>query len=123
MSKSDVRFYEVHQSLGEVTEKVRLEVEGRQDPLAAVLNGVDVGWEVCLLKFMLDMAMASGGLNLQDFTAGRCGLPEQSPATFRTNPSPAPAGSAATSLPMSKHGLTVLLLPCGGLSTRHFLSG
>jgi hypothetical protein len=67
VSKSDVRFYEVHESVGEVTEKVRLEVEGRQDPLAAVLTGVDDGWEVCLLKFMLDMAMASGGDNLKDF--------------------------------------------------------
>ncbi|NJL19090.1 MAG: hypothetical protein HC901_01960 [Bdellovibrionaceae bacterium] len=67
VSKSDVRYYEVHQPMGEVAEKVRLEVEGRQDPLAAVLTGVDDGWEVCLLKFMLDMAAASGGGNLQDF--------------------------------------------------------
>jgi len=31
-----------------------------------VLTGVDDGWEVCLLKFALDMVLTSGNENVRD---------------------------------------------------------
>ena len=46
--------------------RVREEVESKGDPLAAVLTGVDEGWEVCLLKFALDMVLASGGDHVRE---------------------------------------------------------
>jgi len=49
-----------------VTGKVIEEVNGKSDPLAAILTGVDDGWEVCLLKFMMEMASASGERNIQE---------------------------------------------------------
>jgi hypothetical protein len=45
---------------------VTKEVEAKGDPLSAVLTGVDDGWEVCLLKFALDMVLASGGDHVRD---------------------------------------------------------
>ncbi|NBS83761.1 MAG: hypothetical protein EBS59_03575, partial [Verrucomicrobia bacterium] len=53
-------------ALAEVSARVRSEVESKGDPLAAVLTGVDDGWEVCLLKFALDMVLASGGEHVRD---------------------------------------------------------
>ncbi|MGF1678051.1 MAG: hypothetical protein ACFCUX_02535 [Candidatus Methylacidiphilales bacterium] len=67
VKKSDIRTYEVNEGLEIVTGRVVRDVEGKNDPLAAVLTGVDDGWEVCLLKFMMDMAVTSGERNLKDF--------------------------------------------------------
>ena len=36
-------------------------------PLSAVIQGVDDAWEVCLLKFTIDMIERSAGGNLGDF--------------------------------------------------------
>jgi hypothetical protein len=66
VKKSDTRFYEVHEPLEQVLEKVKTDVMGRKDPMATVLAGIDAGWEVALLKFMLDMIMASGEGNVRD---------------------------------------------------------
>jgi len=66
VKKSEIRIYEVHDPLEQVSEMVKTQVEAKDDPLAAVLTGVDDGWEVCLLKFMMEMAAASGGKNIQD---------------------------------------------------------
>lgn len=44
----------VHDNLASVAARVRGDVEQRGDPLTAVIQGVDDGWEVCLLKFITD---------------------------------------------------------------------
>jgi len=67
VSKSELKQYEVHEPIESVSGRICDEVEKRNDPLSAVLTGVDDGWEVCLLKFMLDLSMASGDKNLRDF--------------------------------------------------------
>ena len=64
--KDDVRRYDVTGALPEVTAKVKDEVARKNDPLAAVVTGVDDGWEVCLLKFALDMVLTSGNENVRD---------------------------------------------------------
>jgi hypothetical protein len=64
--KDETRKYEVTGALAEVTARVQEEVVRKNDPLAAVLTGVDDGWEVCLLKFALDMVLASGNENVRD---------------------------------------------------------
>lgn len=66
VKKSDTRCYEVHEPLEQVLDKVQEDVRGRNDPMATVLVGVEVGWEVSLLKFMLDMILASGEGNVRD---------------------------------------------------------
>jgi hypothetical protein len=67
VSKSDIRSYDVHESLDNVAGKLKEELQLKNDPLTALLTGVDDGWEVCLLKVMVDMIAASTLGNLGDF--------------------------------------------------------
>jgi hypothetical protein len=67
VSKSDIRSYDVHESLDQVAGKLKEELEMKNEPLTALLTGVDDGWEVCLLKFMVDMIAASAPGNMGDF--------------------------------------------------------
>ena len=67
VSKSDIRSYDVHESLENVAGKLKVELELKNEPLTALLTGVDDGWEVCLLKFMVDMIQTSFPGNMGDF--------------------------------------------------------
>ncbi|MDD5262915.1 MAG: hypothetical protein PHD76_13810 [Methylacidiphilales bacterium] len=67
IKKSDVRFYEAHEPIDTVAARVKEEVAAKGNPFSVVLRGVDDAWEVCLLKFMLDMVNASGEKNIRDF--------------------------------------------------------
>jgi hypothetical protein len=48
-------------------EKTRVKVEESNEPLSAVIQGVDDAWEVCLLKFTIDLIERSSADNLGDF--------------------------------------------------------
>jgi hypothetical protein len=67
VSKSDIRSYDVHESLESVAGKLKAELQQKNEPLTALLTGVDDGWEVCLLKFMIDLISSSVPGNLGDF--------------------------------------------------------
>jgi hypothetical protein len=67
VSKSDIRSYDVHESMENVAGKLKDELQRKNEPLTALLTGVDDGWEVCLLKFMVDMITASLPGNMGDF--------------------------------------------------------
>ena len=51
----------------EMTNRLREQVEVSNDPMSAVIQGVDEGWEVCLLKFAADLIQESSGGNFGDF--------------------------------------------------------
>ncbi|MDX2227959.1 MAG: hypothetical protein SFY92_12815 [Verrucomicrobiae bacterium] len=63
--KEENRQSVVHESLEAVIERVRAEVEGRDDPLGSVLTGVDDFWEICLLKFATDVIRKSAPENIR----------------------------------------------------------
>jgi hypothetical protein len=65
--KSHVSENVVHRPVEEVIARLREEVDRAEDPLSAIIHGVDEGWEVCLLKFATDMIQESAGENLGDF--------------------------------------------------------
>ena len=65
--KSDVSDNILHGTIEEVLSRLREDVERSEDPLSAVIHGVDEGWEICLLKFAADMIHESSGGNLGDF--------------------------------------------------------
>jgi len=65
--KTDISEYVVHLSVEEVVQKLRDQIDYSEDPLSAILHGVDEGWEVCLLKFAADMIQESSGGNMGDF--------------------------------------------------------
>jgi hypothetical protein len=67
VSKSDIRSYDVHESLESVVGKLKEELQRKSEPLTVLMTGVDDGWEVCLLKFMIDMITASAPGNRDDF--------------------------------------------------------
>lgn len=65
--KDELRTYDVHEQIETVIESVTHRVTETDDPLSAVITGVDDGWEVCLIKFMIDLIQNSAGGNLDDF--------------------------------------------------------
>lgn len=65
--KTDVSDELVHDTLESVVGRLRDRVEESKDPLSAVIQGVDEGWEICLLKFAADMIQESSGGNFGDF--------------------------------------------------------
>ncbi len=48
-------------------DQLREHVENENEPLSAVIQGVDDAWEVCLLKFTIDLIERSSGGNVRDF--------------------------------------------------------
>jgi hypothetical protein len=65
--KTDISNEIVHDRLEDVVGRLRAQVEAADDPLSAIIHGVDEGWEICLLKFAADMIQDSSGGNLGDF--------------------------------------------------------
>ncbi len=65
--KTDISDEIVHDPLADVVGRLRDQVKASDDPLSAVIHGVDEGWEICLLKFASDMIQDSSGGNLGDF--------------------------------------------------------
>jgi hypothetical protein len=65
--KTDVTEKTVHDSMASVIEQTKTQVERSEEPLSAVIQGVDDAWEVCLLKFTIDLIEKSSGGNVGDF--------------------------------------------------------
>src|SRR2546430_149027 len=65
--KSAVAEETVNASLQSVIDRTRRAVESGADPRGAIIQGVDEAWEVCLLKFTIEMIERSAGNNLGDF--------------------------------------------------------
>ncbi len=65
--KTDVVDYVVHNSVEEVVQRLKDQIDYAEDPLSAIIQGVDEGWEVSLLKFASDMIQESSGGNMGDF--------------------------------------------------------
>ncbi len=65
--KTDVTERTFRDSVETVIARTKSEVEDMQEPLSAVIQGVDDAWEVCLLKFTIDMIERSSDRNIGDF--------------------------------------------------------
>jgi hypothetical protein len=65
--KTDVTEETVRDSVDAVITRTKRRVENADEPLSAIIQGVDDAWEVCLLKFTIDMIERSAGGNLGDF--------------------------------------------------------
>ena len=64
--KSNVAETTVSASIDTVIERTRRAVEESSDPRGAIIQGVDDAWEVCLLKFTVELIERSAGENLGD---------------------------------------------------------
>jgi hypothetical protein len=65
--KTDVTEETLRDSIDAVVNRTKHRVENENEPLSAVIQGVDDAWEVCLLKFTIDLIERSSGENLGDF--------------------------------------------------------
>jgi hypothetical protein len=65
--KTDVVENRMRDTMEAVVERTRRQVERSDEALSAVIQGVDDAWEVCLLKFTIDLIERSSGGNLGDF--------------------------------------------------------
>ncbi len=65
--RSDVTSELLHEPIVDVRGRLleRAHEEGR--PMQAILEGVDDAWEICLLRFGMEMISKSQGINLFDF--------------------------------------------------------
>src|ERR1700747_2904660 len=70
--KTDLSEQTTRDSIDAVINRTQSRVESANEPLSAVIQGVDDAWEVCLLKFTIDLVEHSSGGNLGDF--GKRGL-------------------------------------------------
>ncbi|MBT8041935.1 MAG: hypothetical protein KJN98_02085 [Pontiella sp.] len=66
LQKQELKEYVVTDHLDNVLDRVKQEVTGMDDPLSAILVGVDDPWEVCLLKLMVELVQQSALGNMQD---------------------------------------------------------
>ncbi|MDD4931866.1 MAG: hypothetical protein PHO89_00135 [Methylacidiphilaceae bacterium] len=66
LRKEDVRFRQVDAPIESVTQAVKREVQEREDPFAAILVGVEDGWEISLLRFFLEWVKKSLPRNVND---------------------------------------------------------
>lgn len=64
--RTDMRETVVHQPLEEVLDQLTIAAEGLEDPLSAVIQGVEEGWEIGLLKLTIDLVHGSAGANWGD---------------------------------------------------------
>jgi hypothetical protein len=65
--KTDLSEQTLRDSIDAVINRTKSRVESASEPLSAVIQGVDDAWEVCLLKFTIDMVERSSGGNVGDF--------------------------------------------------------
>jgi hypothetical protein len=66
LQKQELKEYVVTDHLENVLARVKEEVEAKDDPLSAILVGVDDPWEVCLLKLMVELVQNSASGNIRD---------------------------------------------------------
>ncbi|MGD9896658.1 MAG: hypothetical protein AB7T14_06250 [Candidatus Methylacidiphilaceae bacterium] len=66
LRKEELRFREVEAPIESVAHSVKRDVQEREDPFAAVLVGIEDGWEVSLLRFFLEWVQKSLPRNVHD---------------------------------------------------------
>ena len=66
IEKQELKEYVVSDHIDNVLDRVKDEVRAKDDPLSAVLIGVDDPWEVCLLKLIVELVQNSASVNIQD---------------------------------------------------------
>ncbi len=67
LRKSDLEQSIVRDSMETVLGQLKEDMNDKSDPAAALIAGVDEAWEICLLKFTMDLIQRSSGENLDEW--------------------------------------------------------
>ena len=81
IQKTEFREQVVSGNVKEIIEQVKKQIADKNDSMAAVIHGVDDPWDVCLLKFMVDVIRNSAPHNFNEL--GRRNLLEDVNGTPR----------------------------------------
>jgi len=65
--KTDINEEIVHAPMVDVIGRLGERMDGWDDPMSTLIEGVDAAWEVCLLKFSVDLIQRSAGENLGEW--------------------------------------------------------
>mgnify|MGYP001034328390 CR=1 FL=1 len=65
--KTDISEEIVHEPKEQVIGRLGELMDGRDEPMATLIEGVDDAWEVCLLKFTVDLIQRSAGENIEEW--------------------------------------------------------
>ena len=66
IEKKEIKESIITDNIDNVVARVKKEIEQKNDPLSAVLIGVDTPWEVCLLKLMVELVQESATGNMKN---------------------------------------------------------
>lgn len=66
IQKTELSEHVVSGNVKEIIEQVKKQTVDKNDPMAAVIYGVDDPWDVCLLKFMVDVIRNSAPFNFNE---------------------------------------------------------
>ena len=76
----------ISNGLDDVLAKINTEIDARNDPLAAVIRGEDILWDVSLMKFIYEMTSSSVGSNLAEMhSRGLLSMENGVPVEARVN--------------------------------------
>jgi hypothetical protein len=67
LRKTDVSENIVRETMESTLDRLSTEFERNDDPCCALIAGVDDAWEVCLLKFAMEMIQRSAGANVSEW--------------------------------------------------------
>ncbi len=67
LKKTDLSEHIVREPMDVALERIQEQLRGEEDPFSALIAGVDDAWEVCLLKFSLEMIQRSAGGNVEEW--------------------------------------------------------
>jgi hypothetical protein len=83
IGKEEINDHIISESVQAVVDRVRTELESKDDPLSALVLGVDEPWEVCILKLMVDIARQSAPQNVADLRGDPQGSRHEIESEFR----------------------------------------
>lgn len=83
VSKQELSHHLVHASPESVVEQINADLDARDDPLCALVVGVDEPWEVCLFQLMVEVVQSSSQKNALDLMRDPGGLRGQLEQEFQ----------------------------------------
>jgi hypothetical protein len=67
LKKTDLSEHLLREPMEEAVQRMEEEMKKQSDPMAALIEGIDDAWEVCLMKFTMDLIQRSAGENVAEW--------------------------------------------------------
>jgi len=67
LRKTDFSEKLIRESKEDLLDRLEQELQKEGDPMNALIEGIDEGWEVCLMKFTMDLIQRSAGGNVAEW--------------------------------------------------------